>query len=105
MFGWFGFLLFFCIRLILSHLGVTQSESPISFIFKLIFFGLLMNASLFICEKILFFNSQISLAIRTLGEELFHTEINFSSLVHLLNSLTLDQSYIFFQSHRQKIEP
>lgn len=81
-----GFLLFFSVKLILSHLGITQSESPISFIFKLIFFGLLMNASLFICEKILFFNSQISLAIRMLGEELFHSEISFSNLVQLLNS-------------------
>ena len=82
-----SFLLFYSIKLILSHIGVTQSEQPLSFIFKLIFFGLLMNSSLFICEKILFFNFQISLAIRNLGEELFHTQISFSNLLKLLNSI------------------
>ncbi len=82
-----GFLLYYCGKLILSNLLVTQVERPMSFIFKLIIFGICMNSSIFICEQFIFFNSCISSAIRELGSNLFGVSISFSGLVEKLNTI------------------
>lgn len=82
----FGFLLYFSIKYLLSHFYSIEIESPHQFIFKLLFFGIAMNSSYFILEQILDISSNITLAIRNLGENIFHTEICFSSLISKINS-------------------
>ncbi len=82
-----GFLIYYCIKLLLANFGIGQVERPTSFIFKLLFFGIFMNGSLFICDRLLFFNSIISNAVLELGSNLFNTEINFSNVVNLMNSI------------------
>lgn len=82
-----GFLLYYCVKLLLSNLLITQTERPISFIFKLIVFGICMNSSFFICEQVIFLVSCISSAIKDLGSNLFGVTISFSNLVNKLNTI------------------
>lgn len=82
-----GFLLYYATRLLLSHLLITQVERPTSFIFKLLFFGICMNSSLWICEMFIFFNHSISSLIQSIGNDLFDCSINFSSLFNKINSM------------------
>lgn len=82
-----GFLLYYCVKLLLSNFLITQAERPTSFIFKLIIFGVCMNSSIFICEQIIFFTSCISSSIQELGQNIFGTPLSFSNLVDKLNSI------------------
>ena len=82
----FGFLIYFAIKYLLSHFYSIEIESPHQFIFKLLFFGISMNYSYFILEQILNISSNITLSIRNLGENIFNTEICFSSLINEINS-------------------
>lgn len=83
----FGFLLYYSIKLLLSHLLITQTERPSSFIFKLIFFAICMNSSLFLCERMLFFNNSISSVIQEIGQNLLDCPITFSSLFDKIESI------------------
>lgn len=82
-----GFLLYYSARLLLSHLLITQTERPTSFILKLVFFGICMNSSLFICERMIFFNDTICSLIQSVGRDLFGESITFSSLFGRINSM------------------
>lgn len=82
-----GFVVYYCIKLILSNLAITQAQSPYSFIFRIIFFGICMNFSYFICDQIIYLNSELSIAIRQVGQEIFKTEMCFSNLIEKLNSV------------------
>jgi len=82
----FGLLLYFSIKYLLSHFTYSQIETPKQFIFKLIIFGICINFSYFIIEQIINLNSNISLAIRNLGEILFNKNICFSELINEINS-------------------
>lgn len=82
-----GFLLYYGAKLLLSNFLITQTERPTSFIFKLIIFGICMNSSIFICDRLIFFTSCISSSIQELGSNLFGTAINFSNLVTKLNTI------------------
>ena len=82
----FGFLIYFSIKYLLSHFYSIEIEAPYQFIFKLLFFGIAMNCSYFIIEQILDISSNITLSIRNLGENIFNTEICFSSLINKINS-------------------
>lgn len=81
-----GILLYFSIKYLFSNLTYSPIESPKQFIFKLIIFGICMNFSGFIVEQTITFLSNISLAIRELGETLFNTEICFSNLINKINN-------------------
>lgn len=81
-----AFILYFSIRYLLAHLIYTKIDNPVSFIIKLIIFGIGMNFSFFIIKIILDFNSNISLSIRNLGESLFNKNICFSELITNINS-------------------
>lgn len=81
-----GFLIYFSIKYLLAHFYSLEVEAPHQFVFKLLFFGLAMNYSYFILEQILNISSNITLAIRNLGETIFNTEICFSSLINEINS-------------------
>lgn len=82
-----GFILYYATRLLLSHLLITNAERPTSFILKLIFFGICMNSSLFICERLIFFNNAVSSLIQEIGFRLLDCPINFSSLFDKINSI------------------
>lgn len=81
-----AFILYFSIRYLLSHLIYTKTDTPFSFILKLIIFGISMNFSFFLVKLILDFNSNISLSIRNLGEYLFNKNICFSELITNINT-------------------
>lgn len=82
-----GYLIYYSIKLFLSHLGVTEVERPFQFIFKLILCAICMNFSFFICDELIYFISLISGSIRYVGEELFKTQICFSNLILKLNNV------------------
>lgn len=82
-----GFLLYYSIKLFLSNFTYVSIDRPYQFIFKIILYAILMNSSFFLCEQILSLNSYLTLAIREIGESLFHKSICFSSLIQDLNSI------------------
>ena len=90
-----GFILYFAAKFLFSNLTYSPIESPKQFIFKLIIFGLCMNLSGIIVERSIFLLSNISLAIRELGANLFNTEICFSNLINKINnSIAINSSTI-----------
>lgn len=90
-----AFILYYSLKYLLSHLTYNSVEHPISFIFKIILFGIFMNFSLFLMQIVLDLNSNISLAIRNIGESLFNKNICFSELINTINSnISIDTSSI-----------
>lgn len=81
-----GFILYYGFKYLMSHITYHRVDSPFSFIIKIVLFGICMNFSFFIVEIILDLNSNISLAIRSLGENLFGKEICFSELITTINT-------------------
>lgn len=81
-----AFILYYAARYLIAHFTYTQTETPFSFIIKLILFGIAMNFSFFIIQLIIDLNANVSLAIRNLGENLFHKNICFSELITTINT-------------------
>lgn len=81
-----AFILYYASRYLIAHFTYTQTESPFSFIIKLILYGIAMNGSFFILELFLDLNFNVSLAIRNLGEQLFNKNICFSELITTINT-------------------
>lgn len=81
-----AFILYYAARYLIAHFTFTQTEAPFSFIIKLILFGIAMNFSFFIIQLVIDLNSNVSLAIRSLGENLFHKDICFSELITTINT-------------------
>ena len=81
----FGFILYYSIKYLFSHFNYNQIEKPSQFIFKIIIFGICINFSYFFIKEILSFTSNITLAIRGIGEDLFHKNICFSELILEIN--------------------
>lgn len=90
-----GFVLYYGLTYLLSSLGILQDsvQKPSQFFFKVLLGGLLMNSSLFICEELIFLNSLISQAIRTLGHELLGGNICFSELINQANTIIFLENY------------
>ena len=82
----FGFLLNYSIKYLFAHFTFQQIEKPSQFIFKSIIFGICINFSYFFVGEVLNFLSNISLAIRGIGEDLFHKNICFSELILEINN-------------------
>lgn len=82
----FAVCLYYSFKLLYARLTGVPIENPYQFIFKLLLFGCLMNASYFICELFIYFTSTISDAIRDVGEYVLGENINFSTLIENLNS-------------------
>lgn len=80
-----GFILYYGFKYLMSHITYHKVDSPFSFVIKIVLFGICMNFSFFIVEMILDLNSNICLAIRSLGENLFGKEICFSELINTIN--------------------
>ena len=81
-----GFLLYFAIKYLISHFTFSNVEQPHSFLINLILCGICMNFSYFLLTYFLDIFSNITLAIRNLGENLFNKEICFSELILTINS-------------------
>ena len=82
-----GFSLFYIVRYAYSHYTLTETEQPFQFIFKLFIYAILANSSYFLAEQLLNINSIISLAIREVGENIFHCNISFQELILKLNTV------------------
>ena len=81
-----GIILYFSIKYLLSHFTYTNIEKPYSFLLKLIICGICMNFSYFLVGQFIDIISNISLAIRELGENLFDKKICFSQLILDINN-------------------
>ncbi len=90
-----AFTLYYCAKLLFSHLTYIQLEKPYQFIFRLLLFALFMNSSYFICEQIISINSLISSSIQAIGKELFGHTSNFQSLILELNTIISIESTSF----------
>lgn len=84
----FGFILYYAISLILSHIAMFRLQTPYQFICKLIIISIVINHTYDICSFLLDLNSNISLAVRSIGENLFNTSICFSNLEDKLTHLS-----------------
>lgn len=82
-----GFTIYYCFKLLFSHFSYVEIDKPYQFIFKIIFYGICMNSSYFICEEIIYINYLISESICEIGNNLFNTEISFSNLILKLDSI------------------
>lgn len=88
-----AFILYYATRYLIAHFTYTQIEAPFSFILKLVLFGISMNFSFFLIQLIIDINSNVSLAIRSLGENLFNKNICFSELITTINtSIAIDSN-------------
>lgn len=81
-----GIILYFAIRYLLSHFTYSEVENPHNFLIKLIICGICMNCSYFLLSQFLDIMSNISYAIRGLGDTLFNKNICFSELILDINT-------------------
>lgn len=82
----FGFVLYYAIKYLLAHFTYKTTENPLQFVLKAIIFGICINFSYFFIEQFLDIVSDITLAIRGIGENLFHKNICFSELILEINN-------------------
>ncbi len=81
-----GFVIYFAAKYMLSNFTYNRIETPTQFIFKCIIFGICMNSSFFIMEKVLDLNSIICDLIKSVGEGLFNKNICFTELIKEINN-------------------
>lgn len=84
----FGFILYYAISLILSHIAMFRLQTPYQFICKLIIISIVINYTYDLCSFLLDLNSNISLAVRSIGENLFNSSICFSNLEDKLTNIS-----------------
>lgn len=80
-----GFIIYYSINYLISHLTYSKIDSPKQFIFKCIIFIALMNSSLWICTEIINIISIITDVISDLSLSLFGTETSFSNFINIIN--------------------
>lgn len=89
----FGFLLYYAIKYLIAHFTYNPTETPMQFIFKAIIFGVCINFSYFLISELLDLFSNVTLAIRGIGENLFNKNICFAELIlEINNTITVDTS-------------
>lgn len=81
----FGFIIYYAINYLISHLTYSKIDSPKQFIFKSIIFIAIMNSSLWICEQIINIITLVTINISNIGINLFNTDINFSNFIDNIN--------------------
>lgn len=92
-----GFVLYYALTLLLSHLTFSEVQRPSSFVFKLLLCVLAINCCFEICYSAIFVTSCITNLIRKVGENLFSTQICFTTLIENLNStLYTENSFNLF---------
>lgn len=77
----YGFILYYAISYLLSHITFSQVERPFQFIFKLLLCAIALNASEAICSGLIFICSHISEIILELGNQPFNLDVSFASLI------------------------
>ena len=82
----FAFILYYSIKYLLSHLTYDRIDKPSSFVIKMILYAICMNSSFFIIQLFIDLMSNISLVLRSIGEDLFQESICFSSLITNINA-------------------
>ena len=80
-----GFILYYAVNYLISHLIYSKIDSPKQFIFKCIIFIAIMNSSIWICEQIINIISLISQSICDIGQYLFNSNISFSNFIDNIN--------------------
>ncbi len=81
-----GFALYYAFFLLLSKFTLSQVQNPVQFVFKLFLSALAINYSLFIVEQFITLFSNISLAIREVGENIFNENICLTTFIEKFNS-------------------
>ena len=81
-----GFCIYYGFKLILSYITFSEIQKPAQFIFKLFLCTISANCSLFIVHQIINLTSNLSLAIREVGEIVFNKNICISSFIQEINS-------------------
>lgn len=81
-----GLTLYYACFLMLSKFTLSQIQNPSQFVFKLFFCALAINSSLFIVEHFLALFSNITYAIREVGETIFNENICLSTFIEKFNS-------------------
>ncbi len=94
----YGFLIYYAISYLLSHLTFSQVERPFQFIFKLLLCAIALNSSEIICSSLIFIFSHISNMICELGNYLFNFDISFAGFIEdvLPNNYFASDSYSLF---------
>ena len=82
-----GFIIYFAIQYLLSNLSSTKIQNPYEFFIRIVIIGILMNNSFFLCEQVIDINNALSSAIRDIGNNFLNTDICFSKLNDILNSI------------------
>ena len=82
-----GIVIYYAISLLMSYYSYTEVQKPSQFFFRMLIFTIIMNSSYFICEQIISMNSNISIAVRQVGESILGKEICFNSLITELNKV------------------
>lgn len=81
-----GFCIYYVFKLLLSYITFSETQRPNQFIFKLVLCAISMNFSLFIIKTIIDITSNLSLAIREVGEMVFNKNICLTSFIQEINS-------------------
>ena len=79
-------MLYYAFSLLLSYLTFAQVQKPSSFVFKIFLCAVAINSSRLICYSAVFVNSALSNSLRAIGENIFNTQICFSTLIENLNN-------------------
>ena len=88
-----GICIYYGFKLLLSHITYSQVQRPTQFVFKLFLCAISINFSLFIVEFIINLSSNLSLAIREVGEIVFKKNICLATFIQEINStIYLDNS-------------
>ena len=80
-----GFIIYYAINYLLSHLTYSKIDSPKQFIFKCVIFIAIMNSSLWICEEIINIISLVTNSLSELCKSLFGSNISFSTFIDTIN--------------------
>lgn len=81
-----GFCIYYGFKLLLSYITYSNVQRPTQFIFKLFLCAICMNFSLYIVQTIINITSNLSLAIREVGEIIFNKNICLSTFIQEINS-------------------
>lgn len=91
----FGFVLYYSIRLILSHFSGNSVDPPYKFFIKTLLLAIIMNFSLDISSAFVDMTYNISAFFCELGEDLFGKEISFITFTNELKHYLYNNSDIF----------
>ena len=88
----FGFLLYYALSYLFSHLTYSNVQSPKQFIFKIIIISIYLNSSNYICSELLNFNEILGNLLKEIGEEITKEEISFENFIEQINSQVLNEN-------------